>query len=111
MSAQHTPGPWHVAPSNNGNLCIFGELEHAQDGYCDNCICAITPLSSKTEIDQANANLIAAAPELLEALNRLINQFDSEIHNEYDGTVILEDRLSGANHARAAIAKAKGETK
>lgn len=48
---------------------------------------------------------------LLEALKRLINQFDSEIHNEYDGTVILEDRLSEADHARAAIAKAKGKTK
>lgn len=49
--------------------------------------------------------------ELLEALEQLLNQFDSEIHNEYDGTGMLNDRLSEANHARRVIAKAKGETK
>lgn len=52
-----------------------------------------------------------AAPDLLEALEQLLNQFDSEIHNEYDGTGMLNDRLSEANHARRVIAKAKGETK
>lgn len=48
------------------------------------------------------------AAELLEALELLLDQFDLEIHNEYDGTGMLNSRLSEANHARAAIAKAKG---
>lgn len=48
------------------------------------------------------------AAELLEALELLLDQFDAEIHNEYDGTGMLNSRLSEANHARAAIAKAKG---
>jgi hypothetical protein len=46
--------------------------------------------------------------DLLEALEQLLSQFDSEIHNEYDGTGMLNDRLSEANHARRIIAKAKG---
>jgi hypothetical protein len=52
--------------------------------------------------------LFAAAPDLLEALKAMVDKFDSEIHNEYDGTGMLEDRLSEANFARRIIAKAEG---
>lgn len=46
-------------------------------------------------------------PELLEQLEKLLGMFESEIHNEYDGTSALESRLSEADEARAAIAKAR----
>ena len=58
----------------------------------------------------ANARLIAAAPELLEALQKLVADFESEIHNEYDGTSMLNARLAECDYARAAIAKATGGT-
>lgn len=47
-------------------------------------------------------------PELLEALEKLLGMFESEIHNEYDGTSALESRLAEADEARAAITKARG---
>lgn len=58
----------------------------------------------------ANANLIAAAPALVEALEDLLERFESEIHNEYDGTSMLEERLKEADKAREALALAYGET-
>lgn len=63
-------------------------------------------LAERLEQERDEAKKQAA--ELLEALELLLDQFDVEIHNEYDGTRMLNSRLSEANHARAAIAKAKG---
>lgn len=53
--------------------------------------------------------LKAVSRELLEALERLVYDFESEIHNEYDGTSMLSARLAECDYARAAIAKARGE--
>jgi hypothetical protein len=52
--------------------------------------------------------LFAAAPDLLEALKAMVDKFDSEIHNEYDGTSILKHRLAEVDFARLIIAKAEG---
>lgn len=105
MSAQHIPGAWRVAPSDNGNLCVFGEIEHKQEGYSENCICMVTPLHAKTAIDQANARLIAAAPELLEALEGMVKA--------NGGVAVMPTSEAKAQNAalafaREAIAKAKG---
>lgn len=64
--------------------------------------------TSKQEAE-ANARLICSAPDLLKALQGMIKLWDAEIHDRYDGTSSLYDLLSGANPARAAIAKALGE--
>jgi hypothetical protein len=50
---------------------------------------------------QANARLIAAAPDLLEALNGLANAYAS-----LPGSTVAEG--SWYSHAKAAIAKATG---
>lgn len=63
-------------------------------------------LARKLEQERDEAREQSA--ELLEALELLLDQFDVEIHNKYDGTGMLNSRLSEANHARAAIAKVKG---
>jgi hypothetical protein len=99
----HTPGTWTVddTPDCNGNWWITAHWTE-QDGD-------ITIDSSKTiavvegwKNGPANARLIAAAPDLLAALERIAN-----IIEEY-GTPI--DAANEAMHiARAAIAKAKGE--
>ena len=60
--AQHTPGPWRVEPQWNGRMDIRG---------ADNTICGGVWRGAYGEpgsIGQANAKLMAAAPELLEAL-------------------------------------------
>lgn len=58
--AEHTPGPWHVAYATDGELPT-GALLVA------------------TATDEANARLIAAAPELLAALRELQAQLRAHI--------------------------------
>jgi hypothetical protein len=58
---KHTPGPWKLVRQLGYN--------HVESTTSDrNFIVASCPLNS--EEDHANANLIAAAPELLEALDK-----------------------------------------
>ena len=40
---------------------------------------------------------------LREVLEKMVKIFDSEIHSEYDGTSMLEDRLSEAAFARKIL--------
>ncbi len=49
----------------------------------------------------------AAVAELIEAMQKLIAWSESEIHNEYDGTSMLEDRLSELDFARASLANVR----
>ncbi len=75
---------------------------------------SVSTLSAGTDdriaMAEANTDLAAAAPELLEALERLVGDFEAEIHNEYDGTSMLKSRLSECDYARAAIAKARSQS-
>ena len=62
----HTPGPW-----------IFTNTEiTAKDG--DLFVAKVTDFRNSTGRQAANGRLIAAAPELLEALQWLLNDPDSE---------------------------------
>lgn len=87
MKAQHTPGPWKVSRRANRFICTeLGEVL----AMCDS--------SQSVDRNKANARLIAAAPELLEALIELAN---------CGADAWGEDRPCVAD-ARAAIAKATG---
>lgn len=84
----YTPGPWRRHRDRTGRVSkIEGRGRR---------VCTFQPSDSNTE---ANASLIAAAPELLEALNRL--EFQSELS--------LESADPARVAARKAIAKASGE--
>lgn len=91
-----TPGPWSVNEKgqhwNNKSLThlevIFGE-----DGEC---IC-------DTVYQRQDADLIAAAPELLSALIKCADALDDISYQSWCGEIIDE--------ARGVIAKATGETK
>ena len=89
MTAKHTPGPWHVA---NG-VQIRGEREQIAKVWM-----------MRGGEGNANARLIASAPELLAALQEVTMVLDALLNvrgNEPD-----PDSISG--RARAAIAKATG---
>ena len=91
MTTKHTPGPWHVGGlQGTGRAAIV----YSPDGYS---ICDCKSYHGKREWSEmeANARLIAAAPDLLAALEYW---FDSNADSK---------KLAGM--ARAAIAKAKGE--
>ena len=63
-------------------------------------------------VDEQDAHAIAAAPEMLEALECLIKEYEplllAELESSGDDMTVEEDLLIG--RAKAAIAKAKGET-
>lgn len=60
MSTQHTPGPWVAIARTNAYIDIEAPEEH---GYSAKNIASVSINNHK-----ANAHLIAAAPDLLEAL-------------------------------------------
>jgi hypothetical protein len=86
---KHTPAPWHVS-EYGGYLHVWTDSEETYDVF-------IT--KNATEEEKANARPIAAAPELLEALEDAL-------------AGLLEDPVNNRKRylrAQTAIAKAKGE--
>lgn len=97
MSA-HTPGPWATSSLSNGTewtVSIDGGDMLADLTGCPN--------------EQANARLIAAAPDLFKALKALVSTartFRDVPKDEQEWTSIDDDALEAAFDA---IAKATGE--
>ena len=85
MSTKHTPGPWEITYENSDNYSggqWFDVGGVAQVRFRYQCTIA------EGETAEANARLIAAAPELLEALKECIDAqwvIDSHVV-EFDGT-------------------------
>lgn len=99
MTTKHTPGPWTTEEGPENGIAIIA----------DNVVLATMPEWPAKQAEQtANALLIAAAPDLLDALRWLL-----EIVEKCDAAGIpiagaLEGR-SSQSAARAAIAQATGE--
>ena len=105
MGIKHTPGPWVVGASDflDQWVCIDApsgdpDLDYKSwEGIAMAYGCEESP-SEGLKKANANARLIAAAPELLDALEELLA-----------ATKHLAPCQATAEKARAAIAKAKGE--
>ena len=95
--SKHTPGPW-VWDDDGATLRGPRNMKVLQDG--EGLWNLWNSATLKDGMGEANARLIAVAPELLEALKELM---------EYAG--IIEERCDtvATNKARAAIAKAEGK--
>ena len=105
MDTQHTPGPWLVGGLmrvDNSFDCTDGDTEIVEittdDGEFVACVNVPNPNHT------ANARLIAAAPELLAALGKLLDTYENA-GNRYTA----RERMQAIQDARAAIARAKGE--
>jgi hypothetical protein len=103
--AEHTPGPWHLEIDDNA-LHVYSPVEevlHFSDAGWDEFTRATF---------EANARLIAAAPDLLAALEKIQSATDAVKASLAGTTIVLSDEANemyGAIwDARAAIAKAKG---
>lgn len=106
MTTKHTPGPWHLSAAKD---CIW----HQDHGR----ICT-PPNHAQVWNWEPNARLIAAAPELLEALEKraqadaayaqlAMSDVDPDTHERL--LQQIEDAEDAAKDAaRAAIAKARG---
>jgi hypothetical protein len=99
LTAEHTPGPWEVggpddayifAGSGSKQKRIAEIIEDELDSEFDYC---------STEEANANAQLMAAAPEMLAALEKLVGW--AQYMGGWDALVWKD--------AREAISKAKGE--
>lgn len=100
-----TPGPWVVDGAGVG---AEFNIDSA-DGGTSVGITSQIFRDKDHEIRIANANLIAAAPDLLEALMDVLSEFESLIDAAWEST---EDHdKERINKARSAIAKALGESK
>lgn len=96
MSAQHTPGPWKDGPP----AWFRGRMDETQGKRPINSDDPKAGVIANV-YGEANARLIAAAPDLLAAAERALN-FIENTEGEMSETLPSGDLL------RAAIAKAKG---
>ncbi len=93
MTAKHTPGPWevdHDAIYCAGSGDTIAEIDFARDEY------------------SANARLIAASPDLLEALEAMVADCVA-LAESVDAGFWDAEKHAPVIKARTAIAKAKGE--
>jgi type VI protein secretion system component VasF len=88
MNAKHTPGPWSYRQSREGSQTVYIV------GYGPVAAIARVPIS------EADAAIIAAAPDLLSTLRELADP------DTYESPSKLRE---AAIRARAAIAKAEGQ--
>jgi len=95
MSAAHTPGPWEFVQAGSGDFPTWN-VRIGERGLIT------LPATASMETMDADARLIAAAPELLEAL-RLCKRYIDGGHGLYPG---LHHEAYVA--ARDAIAKSEG---
>lgn len=112
MSTKHTPGPWSLQGditlvgdpySKTGQHALYcAEIRHPDSG---GCVCTIQSADHvdtgiTRETAEANARLIAAAPDLLDALQAMLTHMGMDEDDWNKPTF---------NKARAAISKATGE--
>jgi hypothetical protein len=96
---KHTPGPWAAELGRDGSFLIEADRQGVTGG--------LLVLASRNEHPllaeqmHANARLIAAAPDLLEALQEMYQAFNWGDMNQGETWAILK--------ARAAIAKATND--
>jgi hypothetical protein len=104
QNAQHTPGPWTVSDWNQApSTAVIGS-----DASC--IARTFSPLAGTIKDAQANARLIAAAPDLLAALEAHRQVIDSM----YEDGLIIQDSMPQAyfqaeRNADSAIRRARGE--
>lgn len=106
-SAQkHTPGPWH-------HQTAFGTI-YSQATCVTNAVASVLTKKNAGGSDVkdaeavANGNLIAAAPDLLEALKTALSALQSASDSVAWHAGLAKQNDSATEAARAAIAKAEG---
>lgn len=101
----HTPGPWRISEVDplagwSGNPCISITVDANGDGEWSSTV--VKEMEAK---HRANAYLIAAAPQLLEALESLEDAICSDPDHEEGLPLHYRGKVEAA---RMVIAKARG---
>ena len=112
-TTKHTPGPWRVSRHNADRPGLGWILETETNtviGRINDAVDEIDPYTHipvRSETTDANARLIAAAPELLECAEAYMEFLWSEWHATM--TQAAFDNDPEVVRVRAAIKKARGE--
>lgn len=71
---QHTPGPWELLPQSDGSnmVALRRETGKQMNPYAFRLVCHVLARGDSIKQDDANAKLIAAAPDLLVACQRVL---------------------------------------
>ena len=105
---RHTPGPWIAhKPQSDGQVPVV-----ASAGGCPDAVIAVVGYDCPERSIEANARLIAAAPELLASLRRIEATFQT-VYGDADSHLVgmsggQSDPKTMRGHVLAAIAKAEG---
>ena len=104
---KHTPGPWHIAPRKPGNAYRITQSETPQTGAL--VIADLSCGAHRPDAEQAaNARLIAAVPDLLEALKGLFREC-AMVHKCWGDSDNTKEADAAIESARAAIKAATKE--
>lgn len=97
----HTPGPWKAKQLQNGDWVVLRE-DRSKPGL------RTRRVDDRGAFAESDARLIAAAPDLLAALEDLAERYQA--FREFWAKDDIDKRSSPSiDRARAAIANAKGE--
>ena len=91
MGYNHTTGPWHTKHDDTDGHAVWVKDDAGE------AVAIMLGLTKRLPDNQANALLVAAAPELLAACESLV------------GLPCADDLPAVIEQAKLAIAKAKGE--
>lgn len=107
-----TPGPWHLEDDHPKRAAVFvndgddWQVAVLYSGRGDADIQDSNGVWQNDPVRIANARLIAAAPELYEALEGIANHYDMDGYGEKAWKDLA---LEMAELARTAMAKARGD--
>ncbi len=106
MLNKHTPAPWDYMASNNSSLMLIETpIDHQNGGGIH-----IASLAGKNNPQtKANAQLIAAAPELLEDLKSLLNSLVTLANSPKTPLRISKELYGILEGKQTSIAKAEGK--
>lgn len=113
--SKSTPGPWRVHCDDRQRVCDRDPVKQIARTYVGSGV-------REREEAEANAHLIAAAPELLAAVRSVVEWFDSLDKEQYERTVLGQTLETAAANwelpsevpsldmapLQAALAKAEG---
>lgn len=100
MTTKHTSGPWRYEPGRDGRPPYV--IRGTEGGF--------VVVGMTADRQEADARLISAAPELLEACMAMLEWDDREQDHAVDFNARMDLCRAAFDKARAATAKARGET-
>lgn len=110
--SKYTPGPWESNKSESFGNTVFYVSQQDGAPYTQHYSDVASTIPGELEsIQEANANLIAASPEMLEALKEAVACGMVPASSAKEGGAARHARQTVvADMIRAAIAKAEGES-